>query len=227
MADPRNFLLNTDYPMDQIVYLKEGSFVQGDTGSFTINIPHNLPFTPLPEMVWSHTADFAICQTGPDETYMDNQWTTMVGEYYQVLANDTNIIIQGNNNSGTTKTIYYRIWAFAPSTASLDSIVSSTIDTGDNFILNTDYNYMKLAYNGYLPISGTQSVFTHNLGYIPRVKVWAISGITDPLVYIQSISTDPTGSSGSSVGLYVTTTQIIMMNNGGYNGIEYRIYYDS
>lgn len=228
MADPRNFLLNTDYPMDQIVFLKEGSMVRGD-GIFTINIPHGLPFTPLPEMVWSHTADFAICQTGPDESYFDNQWTTMVGEYYNVLADDTNIIIQGNNNSGSTKTIYYRIWAFAPSTASLDSVVPSTTNSGDNFILNTDYNYMKLAYSGYLSSAGGGvKSFSHNLGYVPRVKTWNIaSELAYQNNFNQIISIDPDGSVGYSIGTHITSTQLVMMNNSVNDGIEYRIYYDS
>jgi hypothetical protein len=226
-----NLSYNSGTLTDILVFVKEDSFTVGDTGVFTIDIPHGLPFTPLPEMVWSHTADFAICQSGVDEDYFDNQWTTLVGEYYDIVADPTNLVIHGNNNSGSTKTVYYRIWCFPPSNADVNSIVPATATHADKFAFNSDYNYMKLAFSGYLGTvnPGTAS-FTHNLGYIPRVKAWEVTGDYDfvaPTMLTQLISTDIDGSGGLSSGLYSTTTQLLLMNDFEVNGIEYRIYYDS
>lgn len=231
MTDQRRFLYNSDYQTDMLIYVKDGSFTLldgqdiGGIGTEDVDgrIAHNLPFTPLVEMVWSNTADFAICdQTNWDEDYFDTFWTTTTGQYYLCYSDDTNVVISGVNSSGSTKTLYYRIWGFAPSTADSTSVVPATANDADNYVLNTDYNYMKLAFSGSITPASGSVTFTHNLGYVPRVKIWAIaSGLTYQVV-------DTTISFDSvDYGVYITDTQLIFKDMTIYDSLEYRIYYDS
>ena len=55
-VDPRDFLLNTDYEMDKIVYFKEGSLNSGQTD---VSIPHKLGFAPLIFGICAFNEDFS------------------------------------------------------------------------------------------------------------------------------------------------------------------------
>ena len=227
MTDARNFLLNTDTPLDKIIYIITGSIdvpnLTGDSIPITL-VAHNLPFTPLPILQWSNTADFEITNELRDSDYIANSFTTGAGQYYSISADTTDILIQRYNFSGSTKTVYYRVFSFMPSDASEDSGVPFTANIGNNFVLNTDDNYMKLFNDGIL----TDEVpFDHNLGYIPRVQLWEQTGTNiGRLVGAQDISGDPTGSLGATSGVHITTTQLIWLNPNTYDKIHFRIYYD-
>lgn len=222
----QDFLLTTDFPIEQVLFTIVGStVVPNNTLSGSVNIPHGLPFTPLPIMVWSNTSDFAIANSWFDTQYALNSFTTGAGQSHTVSANATNITIGTYNFSGSSKTVYYQIYCLAPSDASIDSIVAATANLSENFLLNTDFNYMKLAYPGRLTPS--VRVFNHNLGYVPRVKFWQSgSGRYDPLIPSFAIQSDPTGSGLLTSGLHVTATQLIWLNPTGVDYIEYRIYGD-
>lgn len=60
MADPKNFLLNSDYPIDKVIKVISGSFTANANVYTTINVPHNLPELPLIIPQWSTTPDFSI-----------------------------------------------------------------------------------------------------------------------------------------------------------------------
>ena len=59
MENPNNFLINTDYPLDMIIYYKFYELTTNGSSSQTVTIPHGLGFTPLLFGVWSTTPDFA------------------------------------------------------------------------------------------------------------------------------------------------------------------------
>ena len=226
LANANNLLLTTDYPIDQLIFLKEGSVTVPDaTDDITpgISIPHGIPFAPLPLLSWSNTSDFAITNTVFDAALSSTIFTTGVGQQYDVSANGTNVLIDRYNRSGSSKTLYYRIIAFATSNADENSEIAETATYDNEFILSTDYNYMKLMFTGKLT-TGLNS-FTHGLGYTPRVFAWQKTGSSySPLIAAQLIDIDPTGSVGATSGLYVNDTVIKWLNPNTYSEIEYRIY---
>jgi hypothetical protein len=228
MTDARNFLLNTDYPLDKIIYITSGSATVANTtndGVPGITITHNLPFTPLPILLWSNTSDFAICYENSDESYTTNSFVSGAGQFYSVSANSTTIGITRYNLSGSSKTLYYRIFCFQPSNASIESVVPATNSSGSEFILNTDYNYMKLVNAGVL--TSASRTYSHGLSFTPRVQLWgSASGTVSRLVGAQLIQSDPTGSAGGTSGVFIDSTKIEWLNPNTFDTIHYRIYGD-
>ena len=64
-VDPREFLLNTDYEMDKIIYFKEGKVNNPINNYETISIPHNLGFAPLIFGVCSFNSSFTNTRSFP------------------------------------------------------------------------------------------------------------------------------------------------------------------
>lgn len=220
-----NFLITSDYPLDKIIYITSGSTsVPNSTLDATpgITITHSLPFTPLPIMQWSNTSDFAITNELRDADYLANYFSTGAGQSYNCTANSSTIGITRYNLSGSTKTLYYRIFCFMPSDADADSEVPATASSGSNFILSTNYNYLKLVKDGILTDGGVES-YAHNLGYVPRVQAWEeTSGTVSRLIAAQDISGDV-----GTTGLHITDTELIWLNPSTYDKIHYRIYGDA
>jgi len=176
-----------------------------------IAAPHGLPFSPLPFLVWSLTADFAI-------TYVLDTFGGLLT--VNSFADSTNISIGVSNNRASTATIYYRIFAFPPSGASLESIVSPVTTSSNDFSLNTDLNYLKLVNAGV--ISTSDRIYTHNLGYIPTVFTW-LNSTHDQSVLAQWVIIDPLGTAG----IKVTSTTIEFVGSSvNDTAVEYRIYAD-
>lgn len=228
IASQKKMKFTSDYPIEKVMFLTSGSAsVPNSTVDLTpgISIPHGLPFTPLPEIVWSNTSDFSIANVRGDSAYNSSAFTTGAGQLYAVSADATNVYITRYNNSGSTQTLYYRITCLAPSDASEESVVNFTANSADKFVFNSDYNYMKLFKAGKLT-SGSNT-YAHGLGYIPRVRAWyGLSGSYSPDIFAQMIDTDPTGGGGQTSGVHITSTQIIWLNPSTYDDIEYRIYLD-
>lgn len=216
MTDPRNFLFNTDYPIDQLVFVHEGSGSLGTGG--TINVPHGLPFIPNVLFYWSFNSDFSIVydqNVGPFPSGNPSFPFTL-----QVTATSdaTNVILNANGTLGPS-TVYYRIMAFEPSDSSAD--VPATAQSADNFTLNTDQNYTKLFLNDKVTVaSGGNTTITHDLGYIPQVMIWNVfSGVSTPMQY--------TSLDGFNRDVEVTTTSIIINNDTFLTyDFYYRIYAD-
>src|SRR5690606_1610325 len=125
---------------------------------------------------------------------------------YVISADSTYVNISRYCWGVGAKTLYYRIFCLMPSTANESSIVDFTENAGDDFILNTDYNYMKLVNAGVFEFGGTVK-YTHNLGFVPRVRFWMEnSGEIGWFITTQIISSDPDGSGGMTSGLRVTST---------------------
>lgn len=228
MPDPRDFLLNTDYPIDNIVYLASGSVSVPNGTSDAISVgAHGLSFTPMPMLVWSNTADFSTSNSFIDTQMADNWFTTGAGQTYLVYATSTDVFIQRDNTSGSDKTLYYRVFCFAPSNVSDSATVPSTANSADPFVLNTDYNYLKLAAAGQLTVASP--TYNHGLGYAPRVMKWGVlTGVyTTPIIQMFSVDNDPTGSGGASSGVYTSTSELGWMNPSTFDYIEYRLYADS
>ena len=210
--NPRDFLLNTDYEMDKIIYFKDGNF----TGS--TELQHGLSFTPLVFGIWSTDSNFSSVNTlGVVDSGSEAGYTPVLGVSCSATSNKITLTSSGEN-SGSTK-IYYRVYAFEPS-GSLATI-PSTSDEANTFIMNTDYNYCKLKATGEFTSSGQE--YAHNLGYIPQVMAWVKyrldSSGTQPITF---------GSNYTNFKIIVTTDKIKIDNiqSPFVEKIYWRVYYD-
>lgn len=211
-VDHRNFLLNTDFPIDKIIYKDSGSFsatsdiiVGGGLGTIH-NVAHGLGFMPLIVGNFSTSPDFLTT----NEIFMPI-YPEANGIYGITNSSTTEYSVQVMNYSPNTVTVYYRVYGFMPSNVAETAVPTSAL--ADNFVLNTDYNYSKLYYNDVLP-DVTTTTITHNLGYRPQVMAWM--GDSTQSSYIMY---------DSSTYITVTDTTVVA-HSVGYD-IYLRIYKDS
>lgn len=203
-VDPRNFLLNTDYEMDKIIYFKEGTL---DAGQYDIDYAHNLSFTPLIFGVCAFNSNFSDARGVPYQSL-----TTSNSVQFTAAANSTNVRLSYINSSGSPSKIYYRLYGFEPSGST--ATVPATSTAASQFILNTDYNYCKLFSKG---TAGATATINHNLGYIPQVLAWRQANGWTELIN--------ESDSGAAV---IVTDQSLIFNfpSLGIDNLHYRIYYD-
>lgn len=224
MTDPRNFLLNTDYPLDKVIYRSTGSFAIGaGFATASASISHGLSFTPLPVLQWSTSSDFSVVYEAGSGPAPDDIISNIVGIAVDCTADSNSIDISASNFNTSAYTIYYRVFCFMPSDVNAD--VNSTQDEGDNFVLNTDQNYAKLFDSGKLLLSSSTTV-THSLGYEPQVFMWiesAAGTIFTPFTALNNSS----ATSADQQGYKVTDTQIEFKElSPSYLYGHYRIYAD-
>jgi hypothetical protein len=207
MTDPKKFLLNSDYPLDKIVYMTSGTFVSNAVGGGSVTIPHGLGFMPLPYIQWSLNSDFSTCQEITERP--GDLYPTVFPYIVSYESNATNIIINFFNGALAQTTYYYRIICFMPTDINAD--VTNIASLADDFILNTDYNYTKLFMSGI----NTSTTVTHNLGYVPQVMWWYESS-ADKILSPVNLGYPTTNTP------YVTTTTVVFPNTN----YHYRIYID-
>lgn len=155
-----NFLLNTDYPIDQIIGYGSGSVTIPSFGFNDPIITHGYSFAPLYYIRWSYTSTFDVSY---EETGRISAEVLVSGETRPLTAS---III--SNNSTASVTVYYRIIFFRPFD---QSPISDNTQIGlDDFNINTDDNLPKIYMEGYINNPG--GTVSHNLGFIPQVDAW-------------------------------------------------------
>lgn len=235
--DPRDFLLSTDYEMDKIIYFKEQKITPDQNGFY--HISHSLGFVPLITGIWSKYADFNVCNHFSPQIQDPNTYDNPVATVSCLCEEDTIHLTLANRQSGSQVNFdyYVRLIGFEPS--NLANNISPTSSAASEFILNTDYNYLKLFDKGFLtPDQNGDITITHNLGYIPQALFWTtlvdsnngrvesqeIQDVTMPYTNIFS----PTESySFPKEGVEINSTQIkIHLPNPTYQRLDYRIYYD-
>lgn len=215
-VDPRNFLLNTDYEMDKIIYFTEGELT---LDSYQATIPHKLPFTPLIFGVCSYSPDFSDTK---DIAFQEI--TPQTSASFTAFADAENINIYYSNTDTSKNTIYYRIYAFEPSDSSADLLATSNL--AKEFVLNTDYNYCKLYKSGIVG-GGQDTVIEHNFGYVPMVLAWGegAGGNISPIEY--NIVYDPVLNNPYFIGINEANVSFSFANAPtSFTKIHYRIYYD-
>lgn len=148
----RNFQLNSDYPMDKIVLLRE-VYVSGNTASFD----HGLSTVPLVMGIWSTTSSFSSSRTCGLQRSS--------GDPVICWATTTKVFVM--NYAATARPVYVRIYALLATGS--QSEAAATKNQAKTFIFNSNYRYMPLI--GSYTASNSQN-FTHNLGYKPRVLAW-------------------------------------------------------
>lgn len=216
MAKPTDFLLNTDYEMDKIVYFKSGSCLPGGTPtSYQEQYidEFDLGFVPLISTVFSFSEDFS-------DTRMDYMLTYNDSCVISVDARMDGIALR-YANTDLNQRLYYRIYGFEPSNSTAS--VGKTQKDAKQFMLNTDYNYCKLYQKG---IVTEDTTITHNLGYTPFVLAWQESPWTNPS---PSVISPLWGSGLVDIGIPEISTNDTTVKISGVSPndkIHYRIYYE-
>lgn len=174
--DPRDFLLNTDYEMDKIIYYKEFKYTVSRSSSFTT--PHNLKTIPLVFGIWSYHPDYSDCHELGASIDFTNSPPCLCGADY------TNITIELNPRN-SNETFYIKVFAFETTYSNPDYYIApklnlpTTSKYAKNFVLNTDYNYLKLLKSGDFATYDSSvgySKYSHNLGYVPQLLEWSFAG---------------------------------------------------
>lgn len=169
-ADALKTKLNTDYPIDQVIFRSDIIPVAIGAGGFNdISIPNPLgvPFLPIGQ--FSLTSDFSGViydeNAGPWSGGFE-QYSTSVF----VQPDGSSIDIRTNNNTGGAVTLYFRIIGLALPGDTTEYPFTSGYKS---LIFNTDDNYMKLYLSGKQTIASTANYqINHNLGYKPRSLFW-------------------------------------------------------
>ena len=138
MQIPTNFIANSDYPYDQIVYFKEYELTCDSSNSQTVTIAHGLGFTPLCFGIWSDTDTFTASHS------LVKTFTNNTDFMIWVESDDTNIYIckYDYRHAHANQKRYIKIYAFAPISWTGDCEPTAT--TSDYLLFNTDLGYSQL-----------------------------------------------------------------------------------
>ena len=110
-VDTRDFLLNTDYEMDKIIYAHDEERTVSSVT--TITIPHTLPTVPLLFGIWSTSPDYTNSHELGD---YDDPWNQNLRCYAKADLNNVYITLtpQSVNGSYVSTTFYVRVFGFEP-----------------------------------------------------------------------------------------------------------------
>ena len=156
------YLVDSRTPTDMVVFIHTGSYT--GPGYVNIVIPHGLPFIPL---------SFGIYSIDDGVTWNSLEVTNGNAFGSTIIADATNITIGIRVEQSTTTTFLIKLFAFAPS--GVYSIIQSPIPLSKYFI-DSRKTYDQLLYAGtFQPSSSSspQTIVKHDLGYKPRVMLWA------------------------------------------------------
>lgn len=216
----KNFLVSTDYPLDKIIFKASGSVTVASGGFSDVYTNHNLPVLPLLKGVWSFTSDFAITYFMGSPLYADTDDVDV-----SVQSNATQYRILANNNSASSKTIYWRIYGVMDTTNT--STIDFTANEADSFALNTDFNYTKLYLSGDVNIASSTQVINHNLGYRPQVDVWFELALVPGQYAFYDLGVGNDNGVFNSVKISTTNLTFSKGSLGGLStNYKYRIYLD-
>lgn len=181
MAKLNNLLVDSRYHNPWIVWKMTYQVTVPSTDENALpqinTINHNLPFIPLLVGQWSLNPNFNPSYDISVITPGGNNGG--VREYIcNTASTSTNVRFVLGNHSGTTKTFYFRLMAFAPPDYKGEV---SPVEYSSKFRFNSHYRYPKIYMQG---ITSLGSV-THGLGYYPQALVWRKSG--DLITKVESI----------------------------------------
>ena len=171
----KNFRINTDYPMDKVIFLKEVTITPNSYGEFDQTFAHGLGGIPFCKGVITDDGWNTTYQSGFNKIAESGQYAEKV---FRVYSNETSVRVSGWLNldpyGGTSKPVTIRIWGVFNESATQNVDVPPTRNQStNNFIINSDYNYRSLFAEGLVNVPvGGEVAYSHNLGYVPTVDVW-------------------------------------------------------
>lgn len=218
LANARNFKLNTDYPLDKVIYMSSGSMAASGGSSLT-TVPHSLGFAPLIVVSWSNTAGFSEAYEATSALIQSSPYA---GTYVYATAYSDRIEL--NCISPTFTTLYYRAYAFMPSDVNVP--LDATSQLADTFVFSTDASTAKLYIQGVTTASTSQTTntVTHSLGYKPQVLAWEDrNGQIIPINFANFAVDDASANVGTSSVVLKTSDNAVTTTS---RRVHYRIYAD-
>lgn len=211
------FLFNSDYPMDKIVWLKEGELTTNEWGGWQdVSIPHDVGAQIFVKGVFSHDNWNTVYPVGIIK--YDEMQTEVMG---QAEANSSRILFSGFTPIAHQTKVKYRFWALLNEGESKGVLANPTVGQSANRVmLDGSLEYPMLVQEGY--INPGERV-KHNLGKIPFADIWATFNGSDWHIH----SDDYISKDGYNMGNYIqlTNNEIIATNNTGTpSKFYYRIY---
>ena len=233
-VDPNDFLINTDFEMDKIVWVSEGIIAIDSSSTTTPSgskltekyIKHNLPFYPLVFGFCSYHKDFKETVSLPFKANPHMESTQgQTSLYYDTEVNlqtygDT-VLIYYESRIQNPQPIYYRIYGFEPTTS--NAKVGGTKNNAATFLLDSDNNYRKLYKKGIIR-RGDNNLIRHDLGYIPQCRFWFDFGGDNPGIIWDYYAVN--GRNGCTITkdhISITFPTASYLQEGT---LHYRIYYD-
>lgn len=221
--NPRNFLLSTDYPIDKVVYQTTRTVTVGAYGYSDTDFLHGMPFKPLIVGQFSPNASYVpLYEIGSTPVVSGN-----VPYNTSIESDGTRIYLSISNNTNTSVTLRFNIYAFQP-TGATAAVTDFTASAGEAFSISTDYNYTKLALSGVTGyISGSSTSISHGQGVVPQVMAWyevQSTGRIAPLVFGVHNQTW-----GDDTLVRITNSTVSFSNSGILatpTRYHYRIYVD-
>lgn len=211
----QDFLLNTDYSADKIVWLQEGS-ISANAGSNDIRLSNTLGVNLFVRGVFSRD-NFQTAYEFGTSKYLPN---SLVLDFSSYVASDTSeVLAHIGLNSGST--VQYRLWGVVNEAETQNLDINGTVsDTANQFIVNTKFNLPRLYAEGY---ANPDTDYNHSLGFIPYVDVWAYDK------YMKKWSLFPVGTFGSGfIGGSPITVDVSKISftsqNPTYTEFYYRVY---
>lgn len=222
LVSGEKMLLNTDCPLDKVIYMKEVTVPLASLSFNDITITHDLGFTPLLQGAWTQDSTWAT-------VYDENSGPVNAGGQFlvntSVESTSTSIKLYNTNNQAFATNVYWRLFGFMPSNVNADAAFTSS--SADNFVINTDVNYTKLYDSGVTAASstlGSIETVDHNIGYKPQVLCWAENST---FTYWMNTYAQP----GVNNNCKVTDTQIIFTRDNVFLSsavkFHYKIYLDA
>lgn len=149
--DFQSILLNSQLVPDKVVYrlssTKSVPLAAGITAYTEYTFPHGLPFIPL--MIGSYSDDnFATSYDfgmGPYE-YLPTYGFWSHSLQAHCWADSTNVYVRVISHN-TARTVTFHLVGLAPSGTATGDIDIDIPPIQDNFLLSSDFNYLKHAYN--------------------------------------------------------------------------------
>lgn len=189
MSSPNNFLLNTEYPIDKIVYMNEGSWTP------TSFDPETGMATGFQEYETGINATNFVCGEWSEDDFATSFpiGTLVNGGYYQQtpesLAYGVAKGVEAYCGFGglrigcqnyASKTLRYRFYVLI-SEADWEAECEKTAGLSNRLVLDTRENYPKLFEDRIIRLTEGQTfTVNHNLGFRPFVRAWAGWGEDDP-----------------------------------------------
>ena len=207
--NPDQFILNTDYPVEQIIGSSSGSFTRNDSNFITPHtLSHGFTFAPLYIMQWSTNPSF-------------------IPAYSEQLMGDGSVpLLEAQTDASTTYlysfvpsgsvTFYYRVVYFMPPDINID--VSETASAYNTYVFNTERQYPKVVLQG----KTTGGTIVHNLGFYPMVDFWLHRVSDGRIRHFPMTETD----SGNEGGAIITTNSVQFLPPSGHDYAYYKIYGD-
>lgn len=209
--NPDQFILDTDYPVDQIIGSSSGSFTRNGSNFLTPHtISHGFSFAPLYIMQWSTNPDFI--PTYSEQIMFDGAEPLLEAQ----TDPTTTYLYAGMSSSSGNVTFYYRVVYFMPSNVNVDT--NETASIYSDYIFNTDRNYPKIFKQG---TSGNATI-QHDLGYIPLVDYWLHRVSDNRTRHFPATETD----AGNEGGVIITDSNIQIILPSGHDFVHYKIYGD-